>query len=185
MPAMAASTWSQAPCRRASSPSPDRVHGGRAGRAHRRDDRARLAAAGDVVAERLLERVGYEGMRVVGRDQPQVLPAEAGEQRGLLDPAVGLVRGVDDERRRRGLEPAAALTVAGVRSRAQSSATSVAVEAVSWMTPLKVAGSPSICRSQSITTSSSSVAAGLVCQLIPWTPRPEVDQVGEHRGEPS
>ncbi len=59
-----------------------------------------------------------------------------------------------------------------VRSRAQRSAVSVQVEAVSWITPVKVVGSPTICRSQSITTSSSSVAAGEVCQLIPWAPSP-------------
>ena len=44
--------------------------------------------------------------------------------------------------------------------------------AVSWMTPVNASGSPSICRSQSMTTSSTSVAAGLVCQLMPWAPRP-------------
>ena len=59
-----------------------------------------------------------------------------------------------------------------VRSRAQRSAVSVEVEAVSWITPVKVEGSPTIWRSQSITTSSTSVAAGEVCQLMPWAPRP-------------
>ena len=59
-----------------------------------------------------------------------------------------------------------------VRSRAQRSAVKVEVEAVSWMTPVKVAGNPTIWRSQSITTSSTSVAAGDVCQLIPCAPRP-------------
>jgi len=48
----------------------------------------------------------------------------------------------------------------------------VAVLAVSWMTPVKVSGRPSICRNHSMTTSSTSVAAGLVCQLMPWLPRP-------------
>ena len=59
-----------------------------------------------------------------------------------------------------------------MRSRAQSSAVSVEVEAVSWMTPSKAGGSPTIWRSQPITTSSTSVAAGEVCQLMPCTPRP-------------
>ena len=48
------------------------------------------------------------------------------------------------------------------RSRADSSATSVAVEAVSWMEPTNSAGRPTICRSHSMTTCSSSVAAGEV-----------------------
>ena len=47
-------------------------------------------AAGGVGAERVLERVGSQGMRVVGGEQPEVLPAEPGEQRRLLDRAVGL-----------------------------------------------------------------------------------------------
>jgi hypothetical protein len=57
-------------------------------------------------------------------------------------------------------------------SRAHRSAQSVAVLAVRT-TPVQVSDRPTIWRSQSITTSSTSVAAGLVCQLMPWTPRPE------------
>ena len=49
----------------------------------------------------------------------------------------------------------------------------MAVDAVSWMTPVKLSGSPTSWRSQSIITSSTSVAAGLVCQLMPCAPRPE------------
>ena len=49
---------------------------------------------------------------------------------------------------------------------------SVAVEAVSCTTPANAAGSPIIWRSQSITTSSTSVAAGDVCQLMPCAPSP-------------
>ena len=45
--------------------------------------------------------------------------------------------------------------------------------AVSWMTPDQAGESPTIWRSQSITTSSISVAAGDVCQLIPCTPSPD------------
>ena len=44
--------------------------------------------------------------------------------------------------------------------------------AVSWMTPVKRSPRPSICRSQSMTTSSTSVAAGLVCQLMASAPSP-------------
>ena len=47
------------------------------------------------------------------------------------------------------------------------------VLAVSSMTPVNVSGRPTIWRSQSITTSSTSVAAGLVSQLMPCTPRPD------------
>ena len=52
------------------------------------------------------------------------------------------------------------------------SATSVLVEAVSWITPLQAGESPSICRSQSVTTSSISVTAGLDCHESPITPSP-------------
>ena len=47
----------------------------------------------------------------------------------------------------------------------------VALDAVSWMTPEKPSGSPSICRSQSRTRVSSSVPAGDVCQSMQFTPR--------------
>ncbi len=47
------------------------------------------------------------------------------------------------------------------------------VLAVSSITPVNVSGRPTISRSHSITTSSTSVAAGLVCQLMPCTPSPE------------
>ena len=66
--------------------------------------------------------------------------------------------------------PASAKPVA--RSRAQISATNVLVEAVSWITPLQPADSPTIWRSQSVATSSISVTAGLDCQDRPSTPRP-------------
>ena len=46
------------------------------------------------------------------------------------------------------------------------------VEAVSWITPLQAGESPSICRSQSVTTSSISVTAGLDCHESPITPSP-------------
>jgi hypothetical protein len=47
------------------------------------------------------------------------------------------------------------------------------VLAVSCTTPVQASDSPTIWRSQSIITSSTSVAAGLVCQLMPCAPRPE------------
>jgi hypothetical protein len=59
-----------------------------------------------------------------------------------------------------------------IRSRAQIRAQSVAVEAVSWMTPRNSSGKPIIWRSQSMTVSSSSVAAGDVCQFMALTPSP-------------
>jgi hypothetical protein len=49
---------------------------------------------------------------------------------------------------------------------------SVEPEAVSCTTPVKVSGRPTSWRSQDITTSSTSVAAGEVCQLIPCAPSP-------------
>jgi hypothetical protein len=58
------------------------------------------------------------------------------------------------------------------RSRAETSAMKLAPEAVSWITPLKVSGRPSRSRSQSVVTCSSSVKAGLACQLRPMTARP-------------
>ena len=45
--------------------------------------------------------------------------------------------------------------------------------AVSSITPVNVPGRSTIWRSHSITTSSTSVAAGLVSQLIPCTPSPD------------
>ena len=59
-----------------------------------------------------------------------------------------------------------------VRSRAHSSATSVQLDAVSWMTPLHASDRPTICRIQSVATSSTSVRAGLDCHDSPSTPRP-------------
>src|SRR5689334_24982412 len=65
------------------------------------------------------------------------------------------------------------------RSRAQSNAHKVALEAVSWMTPPPVlvernfSGKPSIGTSQSSTCVSSSVQAGLVAQSMPCTPSPD------------
>ena len=54
----------------------------------------------------------------------------------------------------------------------------VAVDAVSWMTPppgpsdRNCSGRPSACASQSTTTCSTSVTAGLVAQIIPCAPIP-------------
>ena len=57
-------------------------------------------------------------------------------------------------------------TVGGTASRAAARATSVEVDAVSWMTPKRGSGRPMAWRSQSRVTSSSSVAAGAVFQII-------------------
>jgi hypothetical protein len=59
-----------------------------------------------------------------------------------------------------------------VRSRAQRSAVSVDIDAESCTAPVNDSGRPIICRIHSMTTCSSSVAAGEVCQLIPCTPSP-------------
>lgn len=59
-------------------------------------------------------------------------------------------------------------------SLAESRAQREAVEAVSWMTPAMPSGRPSIRRSHSSTRSSSSAAAGEVCQIMHWEPRPAV-----------
>ena len=45
-------------------------------------------------------------------------------------------------------------------------------DAVSWMTPLHPSESPTIWRTQSVTTSSSSLSAGEDCQERPSTPSP-------------
>ncbi len=65
------------------------------------------------------------------------------------------------------------------RQRAARTATRVASLAVPWITPPPVAlsernrsGRPSSSCIQSITSVSSSVHAGDVTQLIPWTPSP-------------
>jgi hypothetical protein len=64
------------------------------------------------------------------------------------------------------------------RCSAASRATRLAPELESWITPPPVpverneAGSPRSSANQSRTCCSSSVAAGLVTQDIPWTPRP-------------
>ncbi len=65
------------------------------------------------------------------------------------------------------------------RSRAARRAQSVALEAVSWITPppgpveRKAAGRARADTSQSSTRVSTSVQAGLVAQSMPWTASPE------------
>ena len=54
-------------------------------------------------------------------------------------------------------------------------ATSVAADAVSWITPCHWLDSPSIWRNQSSTCSSSSVSAGLEAQLSPSCASPLLD----------
>jgi len=41
------------------------------------------------------------------------------------------------------------------------------------MTPVKACDKPTACRNQSMTTSSTSVHAGLVIQFMPWGPSPD------------
>ena len=111
---MAASTCSQRPCRRAmaamASIGSIAVLGRRAGG---RDDGARHPAGGEVRLDGLLERVRPHGPRVVERDLAHVVAAEAREQRRFFDRAVTVRRGIDDERRRLGLQPAAREAVVG------------------------------------------------------------------------
>lgn len=57
------------------------------------------------------------------------------------------------------------------RSRAVRMAQRMALEAESWMPPVKPSGRPVIWRSQSSTRVSISVAAGEVCQSMHWAPR--------------
>ena len=71
------------------------VHG--AGVAH--DDRG-LPAGLPVVGDRPLQQVHADAEAVVGRDLPQLLPADAEEVHGLVHAVVDLVRHVDDQRRR-------------------------------------------------------------------------------------
>ena len=56
------------------------------------------------------------------------------------------------------------------RSRAHRIAHSVALDALSWITPAKPSGRPIIWRSQSRTRVSISVAAGEVCHSMHWAP---------------
>ncbi|CAG0935882.1 hypothetical protein TFLX_04733 [Thermoflexales bacterium] len=59
-------------------------------------------------------------------------------------------------------------------SRAAATAIRDEIDTVSMITPLNVSGKPTICRSQSNTTSSNSVADGEVRHNIPLTLRPAV-----------
>ena len=105
--------------------------------------------------------------------EADVVAPETGEQRRLVHRAVGVRGGVDDERAfARACRPPRASAYSTLRSRAQIRATSVLVDAVSWMTPLQASDRPIICRIQSQTTSSSSVSAGLDCHESPSTPSP-------------
>ena len=102
----------------------ERIDRGGAGRADRRHERARHAARGPIRLDRGFQQVHAQRMHVVGLDEPQVVLAEPREQRRLLDRAVGLARGVDDERRVERLQPAAVLAevgafLAGAEQRAQ------------------------------------------------------------------
>jgi hypothetical protein len=116
-------------------------------------------------------------------DHADVLAAEAGEQRRLVDRTVAVGRRVDRERLRFSCRPPRFDPYAVVRSRAQIKAINVVVEAVSWITPLHASDSPSISRIQSVTTSSSSVSAGLDCHARPSTAEAGADVVPEDAGQ--
>ena len=94
-----------------------------AGGSRRGDDGARTEPRCAIALERRRQCVGAQGVRVVGGHEPQVFLAEAGEQRRLLDRAVRLVGGVDDERRGAVLQSLATLrVVGGALARAQKRA---------------------------------------------------------------
>ncbi len=90
----------------------ERVDCRRPRRADRGDDRARHAACRAIGGDRVLQPLEAQRVAVVGLDEAQVVPAEAREQRRLLDRAVAFARGVDDERRLEPLEPRAVLAEA-------------------------------------------------------------------------
>ena len=100
--------------------------------------RRRARARREILPHRRIERVGPHRVALVHRHDAHVRAPEAREQRRLVDGAVAVRRHVDDERLRLGLQ--ATLRPASSRSFARARrcrATSVLVEAVSWMTPLQ------------------------------------------------
>ena len=113
-PAMAASTCSQRPCRRAiaamsSIGSTAVLVVVPVVATTAQGTRPACAIRGNGLAR---ARRPHRPIRVE-RIQPQMVAAEAGEQRGLLDRAVAVRRRVDDERRGSGLQPASREAVVG------------------------------------------------------------------------
>ena len=76
-----------------------RIDRRRAGRPDRRHDRRWPAPGRPVGLDRPLQLREVERVLGVGGDEPQVRPAEARQERRLLDRAVPLLGGVHDERR--------------------------------------------------------------------------------------
>ncbi len=91
----------------------DGVDGGGCGGAGGGDDGAGEDAGGEVLLDKGFEGLGQHGEELVAGDEAEVFAAEAGEQRGLIDRAVGLGGDVDAERAGLGLEAAAGEGVAG------------------------------------------------------------------------
>ena len=63
----------------------DRIDGRRGRRADGGDDRAGQVAIGDILGDHLAKRVGPHSVFSVERHEPQIVAAEAGEQRALVD----------------------------------------------------------------------------------------------------
>ena len=169
-PAYEASTWSQVACRAQISPmgpsgstAVDDVVPTVATTQAGRTPAARSASIAAASASGRIAKAPSTGMvRSISRPMPESLTPLGTDECASADAytASGPVpaRPADPDR-----NPVA-------RSRAERSATSVAVEEVSCMTPVNASGSPSRARSHSITTCSSSVAAGDVCQDMHCAP---------------
>ena len=89
------------------------IDGGRAGGADAGYKRTGPQSGFHVLGDGRLQEIQAERVALIGANEPQVLPAEAGQQGCLLDTAVALVRGVDHEGRLAGLEALAVLAEAG------------------------------------------------------------------------
>ena len=109
----------------------------------------------------------------VRSDLHQTATADTERHGALLDRRMGLLRRIHSQHAATS-RPADSIVPHAASgnersSRAAASAWNVDIDAVSQIIPLKESGSPIICRSQSRTCSSSSVAAGAVRHSIPLT----------------
>ena len=173
-PAYAESTWSHSPSRSAiSAIGADGVDRGRRGRPDGRHDRDRPVSGRAIRGDRGGQGVGPHLVVVVDRDPDERRPAQAERHAGLLDRAVGLGRGVDAQRRdvrspgqaqRRGVD-AGRLARAGERDQRRRRGR------VGEQPVERRRAGPSAWRSQSTTTSSSSVPIGEVRHSIGFWPR--------------
>ena len=91
----------------------ERIESGGRGGAGRGDDRARLEPARSIGLNGFEQSLCTHRVALVNRYDPQVCPAKACEQRGLLHGTVALARGVDDERPVGLLQAAARSAIAG------------------------------------------------------------------------